>query len=460
MNEKKVNYTKHFIFAGLIFVLVPTFGFGQPLVNNLMRGLGKAAVKEAVIPGVAKQVIPAVTSDYLLKEGVLSTAAFDDVTVDYFRNSKPNSPSIVTFQPITYPLEKNIVIGDKHSVLVPPSLAEDAHFFNKSNLFLLSEKNFPNYAGIDEKNAYNNVKFQVKLADDITRFLRKEFYSSLRTELVGESFPYEKYLPSERIGMIAIGVQHGAAVEQDAVNWVRAIKRKYPTRHIYFATEYVWDSQSPHPSSYLPPLKILRDADQLKAQLLSEEDFYNYSFLQEVIEEGVPVVGIEPEMSLLAAVGEETGFDLTDELLYIRYQQFATSAAGMEFRNKKWVEHLHQIRQQDPEALIIVYGGAEHMSYSSVYSIPRQFEQDNCFTILQIESDGKKLISPLLASLEDRLYQQFVRRDASRVGPDTRYVLTFKEPSENGPIPPQLSMFKDAIGADVLVVFPSSEKGW
>ena len=239
------------------------------------------------------------------------------------------------------------------------------------------------------------------------------------------------------------------------VNWVRAIKRKFPTRNIYFATEYVWDTTIPRTAEDIAPIKILRNKQQLLLHL-EEADYHRYSFLQDVIDEGVPVVGIEPTSAMIAEVYQEAGIQLYDELLYQRFENLATSEVGLAKRNKIWEAHVRQIREQDPDALVVVCGGAQHLAYSSSYSLPQLLEDLKGFVIMQVNRSGKESINPILSKLEDRSYQQFVReaaRSADRT--DARYVLTFKSPTDEGARTPEnLATFKRVVGADVVVVVP------
>ena len=458
MSEKKVNYTKHFIFTGLIFVLGPSLGFSQkylePIILGMPRALEKAAAR-SVTQKALSVTLPALTEEFLVEAG-LPSLHFDDLNVNYLYGPKPSIPNRVAFEPLVFPPAVTDAVGKNKVPLSPAAALQEERFTRLFNT-TLSVEQFPVNGPLDKDFTALTVSNHAGQID-IVASLRKEFYSSLRSDLfhpLREDFPYDRYVPSQNLDVIYLGVAHYGHVENNIVNWVRAIKRKYPTRHIYFATEYVWDTSIPRTAEDIAPIKILRNKQQLLLQL-EEADYHRYSFLQSVIDEGVPVVGIEPTTTMLAEAYKEAGVHLFDELIILRLNNLATSEVGLVKRNQIWAEHIRQIRAQDPDALVIVCGGAQHVAYSSSYSVPQLLKELKGFVIVQLHRLGKEALNPVLSQLEDRTYQQFVReaaRSADRT--DAHYVLTFKSPTEEGPRTSEnLTSFKRAVGADVVVVVP------
>lgn len=435
-----------------VFLLTPLLGFGQkylePIILGVPRVIEDGAVK-SLTQNALRPAVPALTGKFLTQAGVLPSLHFDDLNVNYLYSSKPSLPNRVVLEPVFYPEETTHLLGKNEVKLSPAAGLYEAQIMQHS----LSEKLFPVSGPLDKDltaSAARNYAQQI----DVIAALRNEFYASLHSELFQDFFPYERYLPSQKPDIIYLGVAHAPAVESDMVNWVRAIKRRYPTRNIYFATEYVWDTLVPSSAQEVAPVKILRNKQQLLLQMDAEEDYQQYHFLQDIIDEGIPVVGIEPTVALLAQVEKEAGLHLHDELLFVRFENLATSEVGMALRNKIWAEHIRQIRAQDDNALVVVCGGAQHVTYSVRNSLPYLLGDLKGVVILQVTRRGKEALNPILSQLEDRTYQQFMRRDARRVGPDSRYVLTLKSPQAGQGPSANLDYFRRAIGADVTVIVP------
>ena len=310
----------------------------------------------------------------------------------------------------------------------------------------------------------------------------------MHSELVEGEIPFSKILPSEKLDRLYVLVQHGQTFEDEVVNIVRVAKQKYPTRQIVLATEYVWDNSTSvveasgeNSSSLLQivgkeeeqpgALRIARNQQELEK--ISDGDYQVYPFLQEIVKEGVPVIGLEPGVSLVNAVAEEmslvTGVSkeflasIGPGMLEGYFQNLSTSEGGMQLRNQRWEDNLGRVSQQYPGALIIVMGGAKHLSAAEAYSVPNLTKSGGkSFSIMLFDQKIKDYVSPLVSGLEDRTYNQFLQESAvTRGQTPLRYILSVKKPSEDGTYTVQdVENAKHAIGADVLVVFPSSKSRW
>ena len=53
---------------------------------------------------------------------------------------------------------------------------------------------------------------------------------------------------------------------------------------------------------------------------------------------------------------------------------------AIRLRNKFWLEQIKYFRQQNPDAVFIIYAGAEHLSYSAPFSVGAQLPQQETFS--------------------------------------------------------------------------------
>ena len=52
---------------------------------------------------------------------------------------------------------------------------------------------------------------------------------------------------------------------------------------------------------------------------------------------------------------------------------------GMRVRNVDWAKAIAEYRQEEPDALFIVYAGADHLDYSKLSSLARRFPREETF---------------------------------------------------------------------------------
>lgn len=460
---------KNLLSVSLILVLGSAAASGQkylePLFLRFPQMLGETTVKgverSVMIDGVIKGAIPVVTGNFLLETGALPSLHLDDLDVTYIRSSDPGVPNQVIFEPIVYPPAKTYQVGP-HPVTLSPAAGiyknEITQAFNRT----LSDTQFPVYGPLDKQFTAQVAADYVKQIDVISVW-KNQFRSSLRSDIVRGNFPYERFLPFQKTDVIYLGISHERMIENDTVNWVRAIARKYPTRNIYFATEYVWDNLVFPKDDQVVPVKIVRTKEELLYRMDSIAEYKEYAFLQRILDLNVAgeqpriaVVGVEPATTMLAKVEQESPFRLSDRLLSHRLVTLSTSEVGMAKRNEIWAAHIRQILEQDENALVVVCGGAKHMEYSSRFSLPSLLSDLNGFAIAQVSRRGKVGINPVLTLLDDENYRSFVTEVVNK-GPllQARYVLQFKSPTPDGRYTPEeLAPFKQAVGADVVVVMP------
>lgn len=479
-----------------ILLLSPVAGFGQKYLEPLVR-----SVPRAVEGAAAKNLTQNAAADAANRVAVATTGADVDplalsgVDAAWLRSWQFGKVPTVTvhygpmgladISPMMVPTPGEIFIDGRMYIPFTQGVSKDYQYSERDGIDA-TWLSTPAYEEMDNKARLENLTYKTAILRAQARSQR--FYSSLHSETVEGEIPFSRILPSQRLDRLYVLVQHGQTFENEVVNIVRAAKQKYPTRPIVFATEYVWDNSTKvipvsgeNPSTLLrvvgneeeQPGTLRMARTQQELEKISDGDYQRYPFLQEIVKEGVVIVGIEPGTSLANAVVEEMalftelpkGFiaSMGIGMLEAYFQNLSTSEGGMRLRNQRWEDNLVSISQQYPDALIIVMGGAKHLSAAEVYSVPNLTQSGGkSFSIMLFEQNIKNIVSPIVSGLEDRTYQQFLQQsEATKGQTPLRYILSLKKPSTDGARTAQdIENSKRAVGADVLVIFPSSEKKW
>ena len=271
------------------------------------------------------------------------------------------------------------------------------------------------------------------------------FYASLRSEVFQGTVPYYRFLPSKAVDYIYVGEVHeNPLVHEELINFLGQVKRRYPQRNVYLATEYVWESQQISTLKEKLPLAIARNKEEL-FQLL-QEDYTNFQFLHQAIEMKIPVVGLEPFLAILQEARSKGTADVVQDYSRNR-RKLSLSELGMQLRNERWAEHIRQIRQEDPNALVVVHGGAQHTSLHNLVSVSNKLKGSS-FSLMILDWRVKDTTNPVVARLDD---QQFMWRKFEE-NPEAKYVLSLKEPAPSfGRTLKDLKAFRRALGADMIL---------
>ena len=169
----------------------------------------------------------------------------------------------------------------------------------------------------------------------------------------------------------------------------------------------------------------------------------NHRLLKQIMALDIPVVGLEPSLTLKHTPGKnERISDIDeDEILFL----FRVSSSGMEKRNQEWVKTLQRLRAQDPDALIIVHGGLAHVGYDQDFPVSQQLE-GNKF-VINISPVGGLLTSPVFSRIE----LGFTQKEHFYKKKSNKYVFTLK-PAGEEVLPRDREKILHALGADMTVV--------
>ena len=359
--------------------------------------------------------------------------------------------------PVIVPQNGQIVRIGTHQVYVPPVARGD--YLNYFTEDYGHSGKFPQYA---ERDALVSVR---ELENSVQHILNVEnngqlFYRLLQGEVFEDAIPYYRYLPSERIDYLFIGEVHeNQRVREEIMNLIRTVRKREPMRKIYFATEYASSTNKPFSA-----LKLVRDGNgEEKNEIIfySEEPLAishqfedlniegvsyrreNHRLLKQIMALDIPVVGLEPSLTLKHTPGKDERIsDIDeDEILFL----FRVSSSGMEKRNQEWVKTLQRLRAQDPDALIIVHGGLAHIGYDQDFPVSQQLE-GNKF-VINISPVGGLLTSPVFSRIE----LGFTQKEHFYKKKSNKYVFTLK-PAGEEVLPQDREKILHALGADMTVV--------
>lgn len=280
------------------------------------------------------------------------------------------------------------------------------------------------------------------------------FYHTLHTDVFDGTVPYHRFLPAKAVDYIYVGeVHYNYKVQEELLRFLHVVKNRYPTRNIYLATEYVWETRDFSHLDEELPLALATNQAQLEMLMGTDYAKPTSAFLKKAIDMGIDVVGLEPCMAMRFETQMHT--QVTDPVRLRRLRHtYSASALGMQQRNEKWILHINQIRKMDPDALVVVHGGAAHVSAHNLTAVPHQLEGSS-FSVMLFDQRAKEISNPILARMEDEVFmeRQF---DEAKEG---KYVISLKKPDGSaGRTPEDLEVYKESFGTDVVVFVKDAPK--
>ena len=158
-----------------------------------------------------------------------------------------------------------------------------------------------------------------------------------------------------------IGEIHGhPEIPQFVDELLPLLHAQNPDRKIFLFTEFLQDLEG-------------QDAP-LKDKLIEMQDMHHKIYLWETAEQlDIPLIGLESQkwpydyklLKVNPQVGIYTGFVRTGETL-----------EGLRIRNDHWHKILQTYRQQNPDALFVVYTGSAHSLYYYPFSLAKRFPKE------------------------------------------------------------------------------------
>ena len=216
-----------------------------------------------------------------------------------------------------------------------------------------------------------NEKWQQAM---VRHWLALDFYVSQHQEQLNQNvssaavqgkIPYADYIP-EKERLVLLGEIHGQKwIRQEIISLLEQLKRKTPTRPIYYASEFLFaDSDS--------AIHLLEKADIDAFKVVPQE--YD-AFFQRILQTGVQIVGLET--AELRLKKEEVALPPWQTARIWK----AFSPVGMYNRNLYWAQRIKKILEENPTALVVVHAGISHLNYNQIHSLPRLLKELDPFVM-------------------------------------------------------------------------------
>ena len=188
-----------------------------------------------------------------------------------------------------------------------------------------------------------------------------DFLTQKVTEPIANPFAQMAAQIGPEIKQVMLGEIHDYVWLQPGIStFLEALRAKYPNRKMVLATEFLprgkknMLSAREWMSKANPEYEALfKTATRLGIRIKGLESSYVFYHTPPQME----VPGVTPE--------EEVNMWSTPE--------------GMRVRNVDWAKAIAEYRQEEPDALFIVYAGADHLDYSKLSSLARRFPREETF---------------------------------------------------------------------------------
>ena len=191
-----------------------------------------------------------------------------------------------------------------------------------------------------------------------------------------------------------IGEAHGySEIHQSVANLLREIRSRQTAREIILCTEFL-----PEELKWTGRRPSIADVPEL---------FHKYfPIWDQALESKIQVIGLE----LPAAV------DGPCEVRYLNARGMLTktsvwaSLEGVRLRNERWVKTLTKYRAQHPDALFIIYTGADHSLYNRPFTLADNNASEKTFVSVlypnkfkSFASSGRLIATPIAKTMPDPL---------------------------------------------------------
>ena len=227
--------------------------------------------------------------------------------------------------------------------------------------FMLGSYFLPDMEKASAKTLAENRQLQENM---IRKWIELDFYASqhagqLQRGVLYQVRPkinYTQLIPLQA-RLLLVGEMHKQPVIlEEIAQMLQQLKNAYPSRHIYYASEFVASVLEPGETFH-----ILRSEQEL-AQYALVKPLY-YPLARRLFFAGVKVVGLENPAPLS---------NPTDNRLPFLKSQRAwemLSPAGVQKRNTYWAQIIRAIYARDPKALVVVHAGNGHVNYDMLNSL-------------------------------------------------------------------------------------------
>lgn len=409
--------------------------------RNTVESVARASVKQVPLTAAEKEILP--------------VAGLPMYQVNY--NAVPAASTVEPIIRATEPVK--LPLGNSYLELPPLVQNYMVHILKIENRFLENtSRYFPEYRAINENLARHLLSFKIKNLEAVNQNLG-QFYSSVSYGVVTGNIDYASYFPREHLDYVFIGETHDTPlVGEEVLRVLCMLQEREPSRKIYFATEILSNTVEDRRDRLmtdLPLLHVVRSVEDPVFKVLNrrKNERAKYAwYLEKLLAQGVDLVGLEPSRMMVREFFKQSFPEgIKEESLWI---DFWGSDHGMSLRNKKWKEILLQLREQDPDALIVVHGGNGHISWDELGSIGRSLPGKS-FTLSFIGVGKQWVLPPIVMSMRvgPVIEEQFNNSENAKL------LFTLKPVDETvGRTEEVRQLFKNTMGSDMLVLVHEVEE--
>lgn len=179
-----------------------------------------------------------------------------------------------------------------------------------------------------------------------------------------------------------IGEAHGFnEIHQAVSTLVQNLQTRFPQRKILVFTEFL-----PEGITWSKKPDLSKIPDYLHK---------HFSIWDDLLEANISVIGLE----MPSAVTDDCVVRYLNDEGALRRQTVWASLEGVRLRNERWQKTLAKYREQFPDALFIVYTGADHVMYNRPFTLAAQKKEKPFVSVLYpdrhgaIESSGRSFFS-------------------------------------------------------------------
>ena len=270
-----------------------------------------------------------------------------------------------------------------------------------------------------ETSAHDNIRILKSLhrfAGDATRleFEFSRINAQIQHRIFTGEIAYKNFLPQD-IDVLYIGEIHDETrIQQEIVSLVKQLPSIYPNRHIYLAAEVV-----PTQVEWSVEKGLSFTLNELAEQLDIAAPIKSIQVVTAALDVHIPVYGLEDEIALaVASIPSKSDWPTEDQ-----FDRYATSLEGLHFRNKLFARRIRALQAYDPGALIVVYGGIDHIAYHNVSALPSMIKGKS-FVVQVTVPSALGASNPLFSAFEadEPIRQQF------HSSPDAKLLESWKTP--------------------------------
>ncbi len=225
-------------------------------------------------------------------------------------------------------------------------------------------------------NARMLVENEALKAKMVRRWVERDFYAFQQAEPLRrravyqavQDLDYTSFIsPSAKL--IMVGENHyQQAVIDEVITLLQQLRRRYPKRPIYYASEFIYANSS-------TGMRVLRTSEEI--EYYTAGNLFYWEASGRAFDTGVNVVGLgNPELLYSRSLSVNKTPFLESEVAWK-----ALSPAGVRDRNSFWAEIIREIYEQDPDALVVVHAGWGHTNYTQLNALSFMLKNFKPFVI-------------------------------------------------------------------------------